>query len=153
MFSIAIYCPTDDKCQSKSLFLATFYPRSSIVRSVFDCRISVVVVDVVVVVNLFWASNRRWSYIAKGTPSHDVAHLWISSDISYMAGNICALMQRKQSRINLRSRKTWAVFDLESKQQKPADPRRFITIFLIHCYEDCSNMNANIVMCLDPYLN
>ena len=39
-FSIAICRPTGDKCQSKTLFIAIFYPRSSIVKSVFDCRLS-----------------------------------------------------------------------------------------------------------------
>ena len=54
-FSIAICRPTGDnwqsktlflaicdKLQSKTLFLAIFDPRSSIVKSVFDCRISCV---------------------------------------------------------------------------------------------------------------
>ena len=42
-FSIAICRPTGDKWQSKTLFLAIFYPRSSIVKSVCDCRLSGVV--------------------------------------------------------------------------------------------------------------
>ena len=42
-FSIAICRPTGDKWQSKIMFLAMFDPRSSIVRSVFDCRHSVVI--------------------------------------------------------------------------------------------------------------
>ena len=33
--------PTGDKLQSKILFLAIYDPRSSIVKSVFDCRLSV----------------------------------------------------------------------------------------------------------------
>ena len=32
--------PTGDNWQSKTLFLAILYPRSSIVKSVFDCRLS-----------------------------------------------------------------------------------------------------------------
>ena len=36
-----------DKWQSKTLFLAIFYPRSSIVKSVFDCRISDMITDFV----------------------------------------------------------------------------------------------------------
>ena len=32
--------PTGDKWQSKTLFLAIFYPLSSIVKSNFDCRLS-----------------------------------------------------------------------------------------------------------------
>ena len=39
-YSIAICCPTDDTLQSKTLFLAIFDVRSSIVKSVFDCRLS-----------------------------------------------------------------------------------------------------------------
>ena len=38
-FWIAICRQSDDKWQSKTLFLAIFYPRSSIVKSVFDCRL------------------------------------------------------------------------------------------------------------------
>ena len=38
-FSIAICRSTDDKWQSKTLFLWIFYPRSSIVKHVFDCRL------------------------------------------------------------------------------------------------------------------
>ena len=32
--------PTGDKWQSKTLFLAIFDPRSSIIKSVFDCSLS-----------------------------------------------------------------------------------------------------------------
>ena len=39
-FSFVICRPTCDKWQSKKLFLASFDPRSSIVKSVFDCRLS-----------------------------------------------------------------------------------------------------------------
>ena len=39
-FSIAICRPTGDKWQSKTLFLAIVDPRSSIFKSVFDCRLS-----------------------------------------------------------------------------------------------------------------
>ena len=39
-FSIAISRPTGDKWQSKTLVVAIFYPRPSIVKSVFDCRLS-----------------------------------------------------------------------------------------------------------------
>ena len=39
-FSIAICRPTGDKWQSKTLFLAIVDPRSSILKSVFDCRLS-----------------------------------------------------------------------------------------------------------------
>ena len=39
-FSIDICRPIGDKWQSKTLFLASFDPRSSIVKSVFDCRLS-----------------------------------------------------------------------------------------------------------------
>ena len=38
-FSIAICRLTGDKWQSKTLLLAIFDPRSSIVKSVFDCRL------------------------------------------------------------------------------------------------------------------
>ena len=38
-FWIAICHPTGDKWQSKTLFLAIFDPRSSIVKSVFNCRL------------------------------------------------------------------------------------------------------------------
>ena len=38
-FSIAICPPTGDKCQLKTLFLSIFNPRSSIVKSVFYCRL------------------------------------------------------------------------------------------------------------------
>ena len=37
--SIAICRPTGEKWQSNTLFLAIFYPRSSIVKSVFDCSL------------------------------------------------------------------------------------------------------------------
>ena len=43
-FLIAICRPTGDKWQSKTLFLAIFDPRSSIVKSVFDCRLPGVVI-------------------------------------------------------------------------------------------------------------
>ena len=43
VFSIGFCGPTGDKWQSKTLFLAIFFPRSSIVNSVFDCRLSGVV--------------------------------------------------------------------------------------------------------------
>ena len=39
-FSIAICRLTGDKWQSKTLFLAILDPRSSIVKSVFDCHLS-----------------------------------------------------------------------------------------------------------------
>ena len=39
-FSIAIRRPTGDKWQSTTLSVAIFDPRSSIVKSVFDCRVS-----------------------------------------------------------------------------------------------------------------
>ena len=39
-FSIAICRPTGDKCQSKTLFLSIFDPRSSIADNVLDCRLS-----------------------------------------------------------------------------------------------------------------
>ena len=39
-FLIAICRPTGDKWQSKTPFLVIFYPRSSIVKSVFDRRLS-----------------------------------------------------------------------------------------------------------------
>ena len=42
-FSIAICRPTGDEWQSKTLFLSIFDPRSSIVKSVSDCRLSSVV--------------------------------------------------------------------------------------------------------------
>ena len=42
-FSIGICRPTGDKWQSKTLFLASFDPCSSIVKSVCDCRLSGVV--------------------------------------------------------------------------------------------------------------
>ena len=42
-FLITICRPTGDKGKSKTLFLAFFYPRSSIVKSVFDCRLPGVV--------------------------------------------------------------------------------------------------------------
>ena len=38
-FLIAICRPTSDKWQSKTLFLAIFDPRSSIVKSVFEFRL------------------------------------------------------------------------------------------------------------------
>ena len=38
-FSIAICRPNGDKWQSKTLFIVIFDPRSSIVKSVFDCRL------------------------------------------------------------------------------------------------------------------
>ena len=41
-FLIAICRPTGDKWQSKTLYLAIFDPRSSIVKSVYDCRLSCV---------------------------------------------------------------------------------------------------------------
>ena len=40
VFSIAICRPTGDKWQSKTLFLAIFDPRSAIVQTFFDCRLS-----------------------------------------------------------------------------------------------------------------
>ena len=39
-FLIAICRLNGDKWQSKTLFLAIFYPHSSIVKSVLDCRLS-----------------------------------------------------------------------------------------------------------------
>ena len=39
-FLLAICRPTGDKWQTKTLFLAIFDPRSSIVKSFFDCRLS-----------------------------------------------------------------------------------------------------------------
>ena len=41
--SIAICRPTGDKWQSKTLFLAIIDPHLSIVKSIFNCRISGVV--------------------------------------------------------------------------------------------------------------
>ena len=46
-FAIAICRPTGDKWQSKILFLAIFDPRSSIVKSAFDCRLSGVFPEVI----------------------------------------------------------------------------------------------------------
>ena len=43
-FSIAIYRQLGDKWQSKTLFLAIFDQRSAILKSVFDCRITGVVI-------------------------------------------------------------------------------------------------------------
>ena len=45
VFSIAICRPTDDKWQSKTLFLAIFYPRKLVVKSIFDCRLTGVIMD------------------------------------------------------------------------------------------------------------
>ena len=43
-FSIAICRPTGDTWQSKTLFIYSYFdPRSSIVKSVFDCRLSFVI--------------------------------------------------------------------------------------------------------------
>ena len=42
-FSIAVCCLPGDKWQSKTLFLAICEPRSSIVQSVFDRRLSGVI--------------------------------------------------------------------------------------------------------------
>ena len=42
-FSIAICRHTGDKWQSKTLFLSIFGPRSLIVDSIFDCRLTGVV--------------------------------------------------------------------------------------------------------------
>ena len=39
-FPIAICRPTGDKCQSKSMFLASHDPHSLIVKSVMDCHLS-----------------------------------------------------------------------------------------------------------------
>ena len=39
-FSNAICCSTVDKWQTKTLFLAILEPRSSIVKSIFECRLS-----------------------------------------------------------------------------------------------------------------
>ena len=43
VFSIAICRPTGDKWQSKTLFITIFDVHSSIVDSVFDCRLSRVI--------------------------------------------------------------------------------------------------------------
>ena len=42
-FAIAVCRPTGDKKQSKTLFLAICDPRSSIVKSIFDWRLSGVI--------------------------------------------------------------------------------------------------------------
>ena len=42
-FWVAICCQSGDKWQSKTLILAIFDPRSLIVKSVLDCRLSSVV--------------------------------------------------------------------------------------------------------------
>ena len=49
-FSIAICRETGYKWQSKTLILAIFYPRLSIVKSVFDCHLS----SVILVARDFW---------------------------------------------------------------------------------------------------
>ena len=43
MFSIAVCRQTGYKWQSKTLFLVIFDPRSSIVKDVFDCHLSSVI--------------------------------------------------------------------------------------------------------------
>ena len=43
--SIAICRPIGDKWQSKPLFLAEFDPHSSIVKSIFDCPLSSVMIQ------------------------------------------------------------------------------------------------------------
>ena len=48
-FLIAICRPAGDKWQSKTLFLTIFDSRSSIVNSVFDCRISGMLLALVIV--------------------------------------------------------------------------------------------------------
>ena len=45
-FSIAIFRPTDKKWKSKTLFLVIFDSHSSIVKSVFDRRISGVLMNI-----------------------------------------------------------------------------------------------------------
>ena len=45
-FSIAICRHIGDKRQSKTLFLSIFDPRSSIVDSVFDCRLPCVIMEI-----------------------------------------------------------------------------------------------------------
>ena len=45
-FSIAICRPTVDKWQSKTPFLSTFDPRSSIVKKFFDCHLSGVNINI-----------------------------------------------------------------------------------------------------------
>ena len=47
-FPIAICRPTGDKWQSKTLFLAIFDPHSSIVKSVFDCRLVGVILQIII---------------------------------------------------------------------------------------------------------
>ena len=44
-FSIAFCGPTGDNWQSKTLFIKIFEPRSSIIKSVFDCCLSGVDTD------------------------------------------------------------------------------------------------------------
>ena len=46
-FLIAVCCLTGDKWQSKTLFLAILDPRSSIVKSVFDCRLPSLLMGVI----------------------------------------------------------------------------------------------------------
>ena len=56
-FWIAICRPTGDKWQSKTLFLAIFGPRSSIVKSVIDCRLSGVLLFSFVLLSLSFVAS------------------------------------------------------------------------------------------------
>ena len=60
-FSIAIFRHTGDKWQLKTLFLAFFYPLSSLVKSIFDCRLpGVEMVNPFCTHLVFGAINLRW---------------------------------------------------------------------------------------------
>ena len=65
MFSIAICRHTGDKWQSKALFLSILDPRSSIVDSVFDCSLPVVLMHYCVLnsVNPYIRNVSSWSIV------------------------------------------------------------------------------------------
>ena len=79
-FLIAICRPTGDKWQSKTMFLTSFDPRSSIVKSVFDRHLSGVVIALVALVprklfNLFNDNDRQLPRPSPIINSHEVVEI------------------------------------------------------------------------------
>ena len=79
-FSIAICRQIGDNWQSKTLFLSIFYPRSSIIKRVLDCRLSGVLLLIVIWgsagpysdILTFWFSYEYGAWTTRGTISYSV---------------------------------------------------------------------------------
>ena len=82
-FSIGICRPTGDKWQLKTLFLAILDPRSSIVKSVFDCRLSGEDSESFIPIKTYVVGSQTFSH-----PSRYLSSAHLSDVVLYIPNNM-----------------------------------------------------------------